>query len=112
IALPMSRLLRHARPGNAGRRRAAPRRPRAARPRGAAIDIEHAFPVEADEFGDAAVSTPASSRLSTLGLRLVGLDGGPAGPVLLCLAAGVFEGGAGVGVDELTGFDPLESVAF
>jgi len=40
----------------------------------------------------------------------VGLDGGAAGAELLCFAARVFELGAGVGVDELTGFDPFEAV--
>jgi hypothetical protein len=45
-----------------------------------------------------------------LGLWPIGLDGGSACAVLLCLAAGVFEGGASVGVDELTCFDPLEPV--
>jgi hypothetical protein len=44
--------------------------------------------------------------------RLVGLDGGAAGAELLRLAAGVFELGAGVGVDELAGLDPLEPVSF
>jgi hypothetical protein len=42
--------------------------------------------------------------------RLVGLDGGASGAELLCLATCVFELGAGVGVDELTGLDPLEAV--
>jgi hypothetical protein len=41
----------------------------------------------------------------------VGLDGGAARAELLCLAACVFELGAGVGVDQLTCFDPLEAVA-
>jgi hypothetical protein len=41
---------------------------------------------------------------------LLGLDGGAAGAELLCLAACVFELGAGVGVDELAGFDPFEAV--
>jgi hypothetical protein len=45
-------------------------------------------------------------------LRFVGLEGRAAGAVLERLAAGVFEGGAGVGFDELTGLDPLEAVAF
>ena len=45
-----------------------------------------------------------------LGHRLVGLGGGAAGAELLCLAARVFELGAGVGVDELTGLDLLEAV--
>ena len=41
---------------------------------------------------------------------LIGLDGGAAGAKLLCFAARVFELGAGVGIDELTGLDPLEAV--
>jgi hypothetical protein len=40
----------------------------------------------------------------------VGLDGGAASAELLCLATCVFELGAGVGVDELAGLDPLEPV--
>jgi hypothetical protein len=48
--------------------------------------------------------------LHSLSLRLVGLDGGAAGAELLRLAARVFELGAGVGVDELAGLDPLEAV--
>jgi hypothetical protein len=35
-------------------------------------------------------------------------NGRAAGTELLCLAARVFELGAGVSVDELAGFDPLE----
>jgi hypothetical protein len=42
--------------------------------------------------------------------RFVRLNGGAAGPELLCLATRVFELGAGVGVDELASFDPLEPV--
>jgi hypothetical protein len=41
---------------------------------------------------------------------LVRLDGRAAGAELLRLAPGVFELGAGVGVDELAGLDPLEAV--
>jgi hypothetical protein len=40
--------------------------------------------------------------------RFVRPNGRAAGTELLCLAARVFELGAGVGVDELAGFDPLE----
>ena len=59
----------------------------------------------------AAASTPSSSRRSIrLWPRLVGLDGGAAGAELLRLATGVFELGAGIGVDELAGLDPLEAV--
>jgi hypothetical protein len=43
---------------------------------------------------------------------LVGLEGGAAGAELLRFATCVFEFGAGVGVDELAGLDPLEAVAF
>ncbi len=50
---------------------------------------------------------PQELQLAT---RFVGLDGGAAGAELLCLATGVFELGAGVGVDELAGLDPLEPV--
>jgi hypothetical protein len=42
--------------------------------------------------------------------RLVGLHGGATGAEPLRLAAGVFELGAGVGVDELAGLDLLEAV--
>jgi hypothetical protein len=42
--------------------------------------------------------------------RLVRLDGGAAGAELLRLATRVFELGAGVSVDELAGFDPVEAV--
>jgi hypothetical protein len=48
--------------------------------------------------------------LHSLGLRLVGLDGGAAGAELLCFAACVLELGARVGVDELARLDPLETV--
>jgi hypothetical protein len=40
--------------------------------------------------------------------RFVRPDRRAAGTELLCLAARVFELGAGVGVDELASFDPLE----
>jgi hypothetical protein len=40
--------------------------------------------------------------------RFVRPHGRAAGTELLCLAARVFELGAGVGVDELASFDPLE----
>jgi hypothetical protein len=77
----------------------------------AAADFEHALALEWDERGDGAASTPSSSRLlHSLSLRLVGLDGGAAGAELLRFAARVFELGAGVGVDELAGLDPLEAV--
>jgi hypothetical protein len=50
-----------------------------------------------------------SFRASALTMRrFVRPDGRAAGTELLCLAARVFELGAGVGVDELAGFDPLE----
>jgi hypothetical protein len=40
--------------------------------------------------------------------HFVRLNGRAAGTELLCLAARVFELGAGVGIDELASFDPLE----
>jgi len=43
---------------------------------------------------------------------LVRLQRGAAGAELDRLRAGVFELGAGVRVDELTGLDPLEAVTF
>ena len=49
-------------------------------------------------------------RGKLLPLRFVGLDGGATGAELLRFAACVFELRAGVGVDELTGLDPLEAV--
>ena len=76
----------------------------------AAADIEHAFAVEVDETDDRSRLGSGCVALLHLVLRLVGLDGGAARSVLLCLAAGVFEGGSGVGVDELAGLDPLEAV--
>jgi hypothetical protein len=53
-----------------------------------------------------------SNRAATASLqrRLVCLDGRAAGAELLRLAPGVLELGAGVGVDELAGLDPLEAV--
>jgi hypothetical protein len=42
--------------------------------------------------------------------RFIRPHGRAAGTELLCLAARVFELGAGVGVDELASFDPLESM--
>ena len=42
--------------------------------------------------------------------RFVRLDGGAAGTEFLRFSARVFELGAGVGVDELAGLDPLEPV--
>jgi hypothetical protein len=42
--------------------------------------------------------------------RFVRPNGRAAGSELLCLAARVFELGAGVGVDELAGLDPLEAM--
>jgi hypothetical protein len=53
-----------------------------------------------------------SNRAATESLprRLVCLDGRASGAVLLGFAPGVLELGTGVGVDELTGLDPLEAV--
>jgi len=77
----------------------------------AAADLEHAFPVERNERGDRCRLDPLLvAPLHSLGTRFVSLDGGAAGAELLCLAARVFELGAGVGVDELAGLDPLEPV--
>jgi hypothetical protein len=56
----------------------------------------------------AVVAVADHAARNLLQARLVGLDGGAAGTELLCLAPRVFELGAGVGVDELAGFDPLE----
>jgi hypothetical protein len=56
------------------------------------------------------VDVKREARAHVLRARLVGLDGGAAGAELLRFAARVFELGAGVGVDELAGFDPLEAV--
>jgi hypothetical protein len=64
---------------------------------------------ERNERGDRRRLDPlVVAPLHSLGTRFVGLDGGAAGTELLCLAARVFELGAGVGVDELAGFNPLE----
>jgi hypothetical protein len=77
----------------------------------AAADLEHAFPVERNEHGDRRRLDPlVVAPLDSLGTRFVGLDGGAAGAEPLCLATRVFELEAGVGVDELAGFDPLEAV--
>jgi hypothetical protein len=73
--------------------------------------LEHAFPVERNERGDRRRLDPlVVAPLHSLGTRFVGLDGGAAGAELLCLATRVFELGAGIGVDQLAGFDPLEAV--
>jgi hypothetical protein len=76
----------------------------------AATDIEHAFAVEEGETFDRGRLDSGFVTPFHLVLRLVGLEGRAARAVLLCLAAGVFEGGAGVGVDELAGLDPLEAM--
>jgi len=69
------------------------------------------FPVERDERGDRCPLDPlVVAPLHSLRPRFVRLDGGAAGAELLRLAARVLELGAGVGVDELAGFDPLEPV--
>jgi hypothetical protein len=79
----------------------------------AAADLEHAFLIERDERGDRRCLYPVFvAPLHSLVLRLVGFDGGAAGTELLCLATCVFELGAGVGVDQLAGLDPLEAVSF
>ena len=77
----------------------------------AAADLEHAFPVERNERGDRCRLEPlVVAPLHSLGPGFVGLDGGAAGAEPLCLATCVFELGAGVGVDEQAGLDPLEAV--
>jgi hypothetical protein len=77
----------------------------------AAADLKHALPFERDKSGDRRRLDPlVVAPLHSLGPRLVGLDGRAAGAEFLCFAAGVFELGAGVSVDELAGLDPLEPV--
>jgi hypothetical protein len=77
----------------------------------AAADFEYPLALERDQLGDRRRLDPVViAPLHSLPPRLVGLDGGAAGAELLRLAAGVFELGAGVGVDELAGLDPLEAV--
>src|SRR6185437_6857648 len=70
------------------------------------------FALEADETDDGGRLDSGFVAPLLLALRLIRLDGGAARSVLLCLAARVFEGGAGVGVDELPCLDPLETVSF
>jgi hypothetical protein len=53
--------------------------------------------------------TPTRPQLLLM-RRLARPNGRAAGTELLCLAARVFELGAGVGVDELASLDPLEAV--
>ena len=75
----------------------------------AAADFENAFAFERNQCGDRRCLDPVFvAPLHPLGL--VRLDGGASGAELLRLTARVFELGAGVGVDELAGLDPLESV--
>jgi hypothetical protein len=57
-------------------------------------------------------SRGTSAPLHSLEPRLVSLEGGAASAEFLRFPARVFELGAGVGVDELTGFDPFEAVTF
>lgn len=76
----------------------------------AAADVEHAFAVEADETRDRGRLDSGFVEPFHLVLRLVCLDGRAARAVLLRLAARVFEGGAGVRIDELAGLDPLEAM--
>jgi hypothetical protein len=86
------------------------RRGKGREPAFAAADIEHAFAVEADETEDRGRLDSGFVAPLHLGLWLVGLERGAARTVRLSLAAGVFEDGAGVGIDELAGLDPLEAV--
>ena len=77
----------------------------------AAADLGRALALERDSGGDRRCFDPfVAAPLLRLRPGLVGLDGGTAGPELLRFAAGVFEFGAGVGVDELAGLDPFEAV--
>jgi hypothetical protein len=79
----------------------------------AAADFEYPLALERDQLGDRRrLDSVLVAPLHSLRPRLVGLDGGAAGAELLRFAAGVFELGAGVGVDELAGLDPLEAVTF
>ena len=82
----------------------------------AASHLEHAPPAEVDkaaqrgQVGAFGIENGCHLRLSQR--RLVRLQGGAAGAVLQRLAAGVLEGGAGIGVDQLSGLDSLEAVPF
>jgi hypothetical protein len=79
----------------------------------AAADFEHALAPERNERVDRRRLDPVLvAPLHSLERRLVGLEGGTAGTELLRFAPGVLEGGAGVGVDELSGLDALEAVSF
>jgi hypothetical protein len=67
--------------------------------------------IERDGRGDCRRLDLSSSRRSIRSWpRLVCLEGGAAGAEFLRFSTRVFEFGAGVGVDELAGLDPLESV--
>ena len=83
----------------------------------AAAHLEHASPAEVaqpaqrGEVGAFRVEHRGQRGL-LIARRFVRLEGGAAGAELLRLAAGVLELGAGVGVDELPGLDPLEAVSF
>jgi hypothetical protein len=69
------------------------------------------FPVERDERGDRCRLDPlVVAPLHSLRPRFVRLDGGAAGAELLRLTTRVLELGTSVGVDQLTGLDPLEPV--
>ncbi len=78
----------------------------------AAADFDHALALERDERVDRRrLDSVLVAPLHSLGPWLVGLEGGAARAELLRFAPSVFELGAGVGVDQLTGLDPLEAVA-
>jgi hypothetical protein len=79
-----------------------------------ATDVEDALAVERNKCCDRGDFDPrlvaTVHRLPRV--RLVRLEGRAAGTVLQRLAARVFEGRAGISVNELAGLDPLEAVAF
>jgi len=78
-----------------------------------AADVEDTFALEWNDVRDRGSFDPGFvASLHRLRLRLVRLEGGAAGAELGRLCACVFELGAGVGVDELSGFDLLEAVPF
>jgi hypothetical protein len=79
----------------------------------AAADVEHALVVERDEAGDRRrLDTVLVAPLHRLCVWLVRLQGRSARAELQRFAPGVLELGARVGVDELSGLDPLEAVSF
>jgi hypothetical protein len=72
---------------------------------------QHPLALERDQLGDRRRLDPVViASLHSLRPRLVRLDGRATCAELLRLAPRVFELGAGVGVDELAGLDPLEAM--